>query len=216
MKNINIKPFIYGLVGMSAILWFAFAFFSDLDLSKAKDFFAIVPKVVSADLLVIAAFVKWGWKHKVFRGWLVPFPDLNGTWKGTIRSDWIDSEAKGKLAPIPTILTIKQTFFRISCVMRTHEMASHSYIEGFLIDPERQIRLLSYTYTSKPRQAVADRSAPHDGTTLFEIVEASSTKLKGRYWTERKTTGEIHLDYHSKALLEELPAIDGPVPSLES
>ena len=92
MRNVLIRNSLYLLVGVSAIVWFTLAYFNDMDLSKMKDFFGLVPKVVSIDLVVIAIFVKWGWKLKVFRGWLVPFPDLNGTWVGNIYSDWINPQ----------------------------------------------------------------------------------------------------------------------------
>ena len=82
MRNVTIKSSLYLLVGISAVAWFSLAYFSGLDLSKVKDFFGLVPKVVTIDILVVAVFVKWGWKLKVFRGWLVPFPNLNGSWVG--------------------------------------------------------------------------------------------------------------------------------------
>src|SRR5690606_40798849 len=68
MRNVTLKSSLYLLVGISAVAWFSLAYFGGLDLSKLKDFFGLVPKVVSIDLLVIAVFVKWGWKLKIFRG----------------------------------------------------------------------------------------------------------------------------------------------------
>ena len=88
MRNFTVKSSLYLLVGISAIAWFSFAYFGGLDLSNVKDFFGLVPKVVTIDLLIVTVFVKWGWKLTLFRGWLVPFPDLNGSWLGYIYSDW--------------------------------------------------------------------------------------------------------------------------------
>ncbi|QWA09136.1 hypothetical protein GTU79_16880 [Sodalis ligni] len=88
MSNVTLKSSLYLLVGISAASWFSLAYFNGLDLSKVKDFFGLVPKVVSIDILVVAAFIKWVWKFKIFRGWLVPFPNLNGSWVGFIYSDW--------------------------------------------------------------------------------------------------------------------------------
>lgn len=205
MQNITIKSSLYLLVGISAIAWFSLAYVSGLDLSKVKDFFGLVPKVVSIDLLIIAIFVKWGWKLKMFRGWLVPFPNLNGSWLGFIYSDWRNPDTGEKSPPIPVMLTVNQSFFHISCMMHTGEMESSSYSEGFLIDPDRQIKSIAYSYTSKPRLSLSDRSITHDGTAVFKIVKKPKLKLVGRYWTERLTKGEIMLDYHSEELLEELP-----------
>jgi hypothetical protein len=215
MRNVTIKSSLYLLVGVSAVAWFLLAYFNGLDLSKAKDFFTLIPKVVSIDVLVVALFVKWGWKLKMFRGWLVPFPNLNGAWVGFIYSDWINPETGEKPPPIPVMLTVNQSFFHASCVMRTSEMESHSYSEGFLIDTDRQVNQLAYSYASKPRLSLNERSIPHDGTAVFRIIEKPKTKLHGRYWTERLTKGEINLEYHTNELLEELPDSLGDHPVTE-
>ncbi len=215
MRNLTIKSSIYLLVGVSAAAWFLLAYFNQLDLSKVKDFIGLVPKVVSIDLLVIAVFVKWGWKFKIFRGWLVPFPNINGTWVGFIYSDWKDPETGQKTPPIPVMLTVNQSFFHISCVMRTSEMESSSYSEGFLIDTDRQVKKVAYSYASKPRLSLNERSIPHDGTAVFQIIENPKQKLIGRYWTERLTKGEIVLEHHSGELFEELPESMGEHPVTE-
>lgn len=215
MRNITIKSSLYLLVGISAVAWFLLAYLNELDLSQVKDFFGLVPKVVSIDLLVVAVFVKWGWKFKIFRGWLVPFPNLNGTWIGFIYSDWKDPDTGKRPPPIPVMLTVNQSFFQINCMMRTSEMESYSYSEDFLIDSDRQLKKVAYSYTSKPRSSLSERSIPHDGTAVFQIVEKPKQKLTGRYWTERLTKGEIVLEYHSKELLDELPESVGEHPVTE-
>lgn len=216
MRNVTLKSSIYIIVGISAVVWFSLAYFNGLDLSKIKDFFGLIPKVVSVDLLLVAIFVKWGWKFKIFRGWLVPFPDLKGSWVGFIYSDWKNPETGKKPSPIPVLLTINQSFFHISCLMHTGEMESSSYSEGFLIDADRQIKNLAYSYTSKPRLSLNERSIPHDGTAVLKIIESPKKKLVGRYWTERLTKGEIILEYRSKTLLEELPEDLGEHPVTEN
>lgn len=215
MKNLTIKNSIYLIIGISSIIWFGLAYADNLDLSKAKDFFSLVPKVASIDLLLIAIFIKWGWKFKIFRGWLVPFPNLNGTWLGSIYSDWVNPETGAKPEPIPVMLTINQSFFHVSCVMHTEEMRSNSYAEGFMIDSDRQIKQIAYSYTSRPRLSLTERSIPHDGTSVFQIIEKPALKLNGRYWTERLTKGEISLEFHSKELLEEIPGNFEPHPVTE-
>lgn len=212
MTNLNIKIFIYTLLGLSALLWFLFSFLAGLNLSNFWDFLKILPNVATVDLLIVAVFIKWAWQWKIFKGWLVPFPNLNGTWQGYIHSDWVNEETGEKPPPIPTILTIRQSFGKISCVLRTTEMISYSYVEGFSIDPDKQVKQLVYTYTSKPKSSVKERSSPHDGTIVFEIIDIPNVKLKGRYWTDRETTGEIILTFREKTLLGEVPEDLGPHP----
>ncbi len=205
MRNLNLKPFLFILLGFSALVWFAIATASGLNMKNLLDFMCPIPKVVTADLLLIGFFMKWGWRWKWLRGWLVPFPDLNGTWQGQIQTNWKDAQGKTP-GPIPVILTVNQTFGRISCVMRTAEMESHSYVEGFCIDKERQIRQLCYSYASKPKASLRDRSTPHDGTILLNIIGKPVKKLEGEYWTQRQTIGTITLTFLTKNLLDEFPS----------
>lgn len=216
MRNVTLKNSLYLLLGVSAIAWFLLAYFNNLDLSKVKDFFGLIPKVVTIDLLVIAVFVKWGWKFKIFRGWLVPFPNLHGSWMGNIYSDWENPTTQDKAPPIPVLLVIKQNFFHINCKMMTGEMESFSTAEGFNIEADRQIKQLAYIYTSKPRISLNERSLPHDGSIVFDIIEKPEEKLKGRYWTERKTTGEIILKRYSLCILEDVPEDFGKHPITET
>jgi hypothetical protein len=205
MKNLNLKPFLFILLIFSGFVWFAVAKANGLDMKKIVDFMKPIPTVVTADLLLAAFFMRWGWRWKRLQGWLVPFPDLNGTWQGHIQTNWKD--AKGKTpGPIPVILTINQTFGRINCIMRTAEEESRSYVEGFCIDKEKQIRQLCYSYTSKPKAILRDRSTPHDGTILFNIIGRPVNKLEGEYWTQRQTIGTVTMTFLTKNLLEEFPS----------
>jgi hypothetical protein len=205
MRNLNLKPFLFILLAFSGLVWFGIATASGLNMQHFVDFMRPIPKVVTVDLLLVAVFMKWLWRWKHLQGWLVPFPDLNGTWQGHIQTNWKDAEGKTP-GPMPAMLTIKQTFGRISCVMRTGEMESHSYVEGFCIDKEAQIRRLCYSYMSKPKSALRSRSTPHDGTMLFNIIGNPVRKLEGEYWTQRQTTGTVTLTLRANELLDELPA----------
>ena len=89
--------------------------------------------------------------------------------------------------------------------MRTAEMTSYSIAEDFKLDEDRQIKQLAYVYTSKPLLAVADRSTPHDGAIILDIIGKPINRLKGQYWTARKSTGEIILTFRDKRLLDEMP-----------
>ena len=90
MKNLNNRPILYAILIVSAILWVGIAFVTRADMGKLFDFFKILPTVATFDLILWLIFTKWAWKWKVFKGWLVPFPDLNGTWHGEICSTWVE------------------------------------------------------------------------------------------------------------------------------
>lgn len=203
MRYINLRPFLLILLGFSGLVWFVVATISGLNLQDLFDFMRPIPNVVTADLILVAVFVRWGWRWKYFQGWLVPFPDLNGTWIGNLQTTWKDEQGNTP-GPIPVMLSVHQSFAHLSCVMRTAEMASHSYVEGFWIDQDRQIWQLCYTYTSKPKSSLRDRSTPHDGTAVLNIIGNPIQKLEGEYWTQRKTTGSIALSFKSKKILDDL------------
>jgi hypothetical protein len=213
MNNLKISNFVYLLVGFSAIAWFGLSLASGQSLSNTQSFFKLIPNVVTIDLFIILIFTKWLWKCRIFKGWLVPFPNLNGTWIGCIKSDWKNPESGQAIPAIPVMLTIKQNLLHLSCVMCTGEMKSYSFSEGLHIDSEKQIKQMAYLYNSKPRIIINQRSLPHDGAIVFDIIESPSKKLTGRYWTERKTTGEINLKFSCKRILEELPSDLGPHPA---
>lgn len=100
--------------------------------------------------------------------------------------------------------------------MGTSETESFSYVEGFCIDKDAQIRRLCYSYSSKPKAALRERSTSHDGTILLNIIGTPVHKLEGEYWTQRNTGGMATLTFRSKDLLDEMPADLPPHPVSES
>jgi len=204
MKNFNMKPFLYLLAGFSAVILFLAAIVQGVDLRNFLDVLRLIPIVAMVDGIAYFVFTVWLWRWKRLQGWLIPFPDLNGTWQGHIQTNWKDAEGKTP-GPIPTILTIKQSFGQMSCVMRTEEMESHSYLEGFCIDKDAQVRRLCYSYTSRPKAYLRERSTPHDGTMLFNIIGTPVNKLEGEYWTQRQTAGTVTLSFRTNELLDDMP-----------
>ena len=205
MKNLHSKRFAWAIFLVFVICFSGMAIQSG---KKVEDFgsaFLIAYKTVPLVLLIVWVFVSYAWRWRIFHGWLVPFPDLNGTWQGSIQTTWKNPNTGEVPGPIPVILSIKQSFTRISCVMRTAEMTSRSYLADFWLDGDEQIRMLGYSYRSNPSPSVIDRSQPHDGTTVFELIGNPVQKLKGTYWSSRKTTGEISLVFRGEKSLEEFP-----------
>src|SRR4030042_1801457 len=107
MKNLNMKPFLVILAADSVLVLFVAALVQGFDLRNFLDVLRLVPIVATADGIAYIIFTIWLWRCKRLQGWLIPFPDLNGTWQGEIQSNWKDAEGK-TLGPIPAILTIKQ------------------------------------------------------------------------------------------------------------
>jgi len=204
MKNLRAKPFAYFFFGLFATCFVVLAYATGTPVTDIQSTLKIAYKTIPVILILWLGFTAYAWRWGVFRGWLVPFPDLDGTWQGTIQTTWKDGNGTTP-GPIPVILTIKQSFGLVSCVMRTAEMSSWSYLADFWLDTDEQIRKLGYCYTSSPSLTVSERSQPHDGTMVLEIIGEPVEKLKGIYWTTRKTTGEVTLTYRCAKRLEEFP-----------
>lgn len=211
MRNLNTKPFIGLLAVLSVVVLVVAAALQGFELKSFWALARVVPTVITIDWLAYLAFTRWAWRWSFWRGWLVPFPDLNGTWEGHINSKW--KGPQGEIAaPIPAILTVRQRFNHISCVMRTGEMTSYSYVEGFCIEPDNQVRRLAYSYSSKPNLDVRHRSPLHDGTMLLDLIGDPVRKLQGEYWTQRGTVGTVTLRLKSRERLDEMPPDAAPHP----
>ena len=195
-KYINAKEVAIGLIiGLSIIVWCVILWLTKTSLVLNWSAFKHLPTVITVDVFLYGLFVNWIWKWKRLQGWLVPFPDLNGTWTGKIKSLWKNPETGESIPELDATLTINQTFLSVHCAIKTAESESKSYSASFLINPDTGIKQLVYNYYNKPKPSVRDRSIPHDGTVLLNINgDRGSIKLEGEYWTSRRSNGEIRLE----------------------
>lgn len=150
MKNLKAKPFALFLFVLFSICFAIKVWLSDKPLSDVWSILKISYGTIPVILLLGGGFVFYAWKWCIFRNWLVPFPNLNGTWQGYLQTTWRNPETGQVAGPIPVILTVKQSFIRISCVMRTAEMTSRSFLADFWLDRDEQIHRLGYSYHSTP------------------------------------------------------------------
>jgi hypothetical protein len=211
MNNLNWKRLGYALLATFGLSVALLVFFGGHRISDPWSALVVGYKALPIVTVIIALFASYAWKLPIFHPWLVPFPNLNGTWDGTLQSTWIDPITNKPIAAIPTSLRIKQSFLHISCVMQTGEMISRSYFAGFWINAEEQVRKLGYSYHSAPEPTIQHRSAPHEGTALFDIIGTPPHELRGVYWSSRQTKGTIRLSFTSRDLIEAPPTAPHPM-----
>jgi hypothetical protein len=145
---------------------------------------------------VVFAFVaerswRWVWAKFPFLARLI-FPDLNGKWAGSLMSTWIDPTTREPKAPIPATITIRQTLWKTTVSLSTPESTSHS-TRAFL-EPHSDIGHFKiwYSYNNEPLAQHQHRSSPHEGVAFLELdLDVDPSRLMGRYYTARKTTGDI-------------------------
>lgn len=198
MKNVNVKVFIWVILLTAFPIWFLFASFMKIKFGFTWEAFKMIPNVVTFEILLWLVFAKWAWKLKIFQGWLVKFPILEGKWLGEIKTTWSPPNGDVITTPIQAELVIKQSFIRMSCIMKTNEMSSQSFSTEFLEDPDSDVIKLVYSYINIPKAGVRDKSNIHYGTVLLEVITAPQKMLQGIYWTDRKTTGDINFKYIGK------------------
>jgi SMODS-associating 2TM, beta-strand rich effector domain len=207
MKNINFKTLIGSAVIFSFLGWIILLTIKGVPLQINSVSLSYLPNIVTFDVLLWLAFVKWGWRWRIFQGWLVPFPVLRGTWYGSIQTTWVDDSIGRPPDPIPIILVIRQSFLMINCTVHSHtaDSSSQSYAAEFLLDFESGVKSLIYSYTNKPRVSARAHSEIHDGTAKLNIITHPKRRLEGEYWTTRRTVGEMILAFHSSSLEETFP-----------
>ncbi len=204
MKKKNGEISIWAQVVTFAMLWLIVLKFSNISLSSQFQALWKLPDVVAYYTILYQIFSKWLWRMKIFQGWLVKFPDLEGTWKGSLQTTWVDKNGKTP-GPITMILVIKQSFNEITCVMYTAESSSYSSATSLEEIDNTDNWMLNYMYTNKPDPTIRDRSNVHDGSAVLTVSKDPKLTLSGEYWTNRKTTGSMKLTYHSKDLLDRFP-----------
>lgn len=189
MVRYNLKNFVWVLVLLSLLAFFLFYFLasrkSDLGISEI---WGCIGKTVSLVFVIVFIFEKWLWKCKLFHPWLVPFPNLSGTWNCNIHYYW-----NGEFYDKPALVTVIQSFFNISIGIKTDESKSVSICASFDIDEQKGIRRLIYSYQNEPNSSVRDRSQIHYGTASLDISD-DFRKLEGNYWTDRMSHGELVFD----------------------
>lgn len=205
MEKINNTVKIHAQIITFLIIWgivlLVSKIYTPLDLLSA---IKQIPKAISIYVVVGIIFTKWLWRWKILQGWLIKIPDLQGTWKGELKSDWINPETKTGIAPISMILVVKQTFSSIKCTLMTKESTSYSTTADINLVPSGDDLYLIYNYTNRPKATIRDRSAIHDGAAILKIIKKPDRVLEGEYWTSRKTRGEISLTFYKKDLVEKL------------
>lgn len=202
MKNIRHEIALWVQAALFIGLWMMLVHLSEPKPAISLAALAKIPDVVFIYGVLYLIFIKWLWRLPAFKGWLIPFPDLEGTWKGTIKSTWVDPSTGRPPEPIPMILVIRQTFSTLSCTMHTKESSSFSTAASLHIDDDSDAKSISYVYTNTPFVSVRDRSVVHDGAAILRVITKPELRLQGEYWTNRKSTGEMLLTRSSTKLTD--------------
>ena len=116
---------------------------------------------------------------------------IEGTWAGTVTPLWTDPATERRPLEKRVFLVVRQTASRVNVVLLTQESTSRSSIARLSQD---ELGLsLSYMYANRPESRVAHRSTMHIGSAFVEIFGTPVARMRGRYWTDGNTRGELDL-----------------------
>lgn len=187
MVNYNIKRFVFCIV-VTFIVGCALSFMVRTLLpSGAISLWEMLMEGISFAAIISTFFISVAWKWPIFKGWLIPIPDLNGKWTGRLKYEWEGQERTRQFSA-----SIKQTLFSIIIELETRESSSRNFCGTFDIDKDKHIKDLIYSYENEPKTTLRDRSPIHYGTARLSIND-DNTMMKGEYWTSRQTKGEMTL-----------------------
>jgi hypothetical protein len=146
--------------------------------------------VVGILLILLSIFDIWVWRWPVLHGWFVPRPDLCGTWRVELQSNWRNPETNTGVGVIVAYLVIRQTFSSLSVRLLTSESASELVAAEIRKADDGTYRLVG-VYRNEPKLSVRDRSPIHYGALALDVQGDLASELAGHYWTDRNTRGEI-------------------------
>jgi hypothetical protein len=198
MNSISLKWAVPALGGLGISIWALLLYVKGINVPFTVEAAKEVPNATGYVTFVSIIFSQWLWKIPWLQGWLVTVPNLNGTWEGDLVSTWKDPQTGKSPGPIKVFLVVRQSLFKMSCVLMTKESKSWSRAVSIQTAPDGALKVLEFTYSNSPKPTVQHRSKAHDGACSLEVIANKTPKLTGKYWTERATTGEMDLKFKNR------------------
>lgn len=144
---------------------------------------------VLAATLVLGLWEVWLWRLPLAQRLPGTPRCIRGTWRGVLTTFWVDPKTGKSPDPKTVYLVVRQTASELSVKLLTNESRSSSTFAGIRLD-DGSYELL-YLYLNRPDSRYESRSRMHHGSTSLDLSGSPVKRLKGRYWTDRDTRGEL-------------------------
>lgn len=182
------------IISIAVLVWAIMLILQGVDL----DFGLLRPYSVAVGVTVIALNVydKWLWRIPLLRHLPKRPPNLSGTWRGIIDSEYQDPKTGEVVPPIKAFMVVEQTASTISIRQLTSESRSHSLTAS--LEKNAGMWVASFTYMNEPQLRHQRRSPMHMGAVVLNIHGSPPTSIEGQYWTSRDSKGELRFDRKSK------------------
>lgn len=156
--------------------------------------------------VLVATVVLGVWEHFLWHTTIaqtipqVP-RDIRGTWEGSLESLWTDP-ATGEPPPSKTVyLVVRQSASDVSVTLFSNESISRSSLAT--VTALGAGASLDYMYLNRPDSRFEYRSRMHHGSASLEISGKPAARLRGRYWTDRESRGELDFDRRNLTPVED-------------
>lgn len=158
-----------------------------MDASYCSAFIGALNSVVLV-AVAINAFGLWRWIWKINERFFNAhvFPDIQGTYTGTLNFVWEGTHTK------PMTLVIRQSLTKVRVFLKTDVSQSDSVTAEIIKDGHDAWRLY-YGYDNTSRNPTVVRSGDHSGFAQLNILASNPLALSGRYFTDRNTSGSLEL-----------------------
>lgn len=181
-------------VGIAAVVWFLVALFTGEGVSTTA--LRTVTLAGSIATILLLLYDRFIWKWSVVRAFTGK-PVVAGTWRGTLQSDYMRPGESAPVAPISTVIRVKQTNSTLSVTLFTAESQSVTEQGALYREADDRWRM-SWIYVNDPRASVQHMSQQHRGVCDLYLSGKDGESLAGKYFTSRKTTGEMTLTEWSR------------------
>jgi hypothetical protein len=207
----NYQRYIKGIIYVVVIAWTVVLYVDHEAINSAL--LRPISTVTSFVLCLAIVFDLWLWKLRIFRGWLVKRPVIEGTWAVEMVSNWIDPSTGTARGVVKGFIVVRQTLSTLSMRQLTAESSSALVGTELVCQPDGMY-CISGVYLNEPAFEFRDRSPIHYGAIWLKVAEDDTTTITGHYWTDRKTGGTMSLSKLTKKKFQSLNAAQTAFPIL--
>lgn len=188
LERLHISVFL----GLAVLVWWLvlLAQKTQVGWEHLRPFGAVVGVLVVLGL----AFEFLLWRQSWLHGWFVKRPNLRGTWRVELQSDWDDQKTKESVPLIVCYMGVVQTLSTLQMHLMTPESESWFIADRIRPSPSGVGYQVAGVYTNKPQTHLrGDRSEMHLGGLVLDTHGPANypETLTGEYWTDRKTKGRM-------------------------
>ena len=161
-------------------------------------FFSVAVIAASA---VLAAWDRYLWHLRPVQKSKNAPRDIRGTWRGELTGHWVDPTTGTSPGPKVVYLVVRQSATSVSVTLLSEESQSKSSFG--VISGADSSASLDYMYLNEPNNALQMRSRIHHGSASLVVTGRPASRLRGHYWTDRDSRGDLEFDAHTRGYVED-------------